>query len=328
MEAPMPRVFISHSTKDREFVERDLLPFLREHGIDAWYAPDDIQTAAHWERTILTGLQGCDWFLLLMSPRSAESEWVRDEVNWAISHREGRIVPVMVEACDPYAFHIRMSRIQHIDFRSDSETARRKLLKVWGIDLHRPTPAPAPSLPVAPPPRPAPVQTAPRPAPPPAPRPPLPPPPSQAPAGAPGGTLDNIKREFAEQVKLRAYDDKYLDRNEEREVLQIALIAGVTVDSARAALAQVCEANGYILESVVIRKVREMLAVYCRNDGRLREKEFQDTLALCQQECRGKKDEQQCKRLVLQTIADGEFPIQTGLFSNWYERQKKQAGLS
>src|SRR4029078_4128275 len=62
-------------------------------------------------------------------------------------------------------------------------------------------------------------------------------------------TLHEVKRQFVEQVKLRAYDDKYIDRGEEREILQIALQQGVTVDSARAALAQVCENHGYVLET-------------------------------------------------------------------------------
>ena len=39
-------------------------------------------------------------------------------------------------------------------------------------------------------------------------------------------SLDELKRQFVEQVKLRAYDDKYIDRNEEREILQLALAAG------------------------------------------------------------------------------------------------------
>ena len=35
-------------------------------------------------------------------------------------------------------------------------------------------------------------------------------------------TLDEVKKRFVEEVKLRAYDDKYIDRTEEREILQIA----------------------------------------------------------------------------------------------------------
>ena len=69
-------------------------------------------------------------------------------------------------------------------------------------------------------------------------------------------TLDDVKKRFVEEVKLRAYDDKYIDKNEEREILQIALSGGITVDSARAALAQVCESNGYVLETVALRAVK------------------------------------------------------------------------
>src|SRR5436305_5207154 len=53
--------------------------------------------------------------------------------------------------------------------------------------------------------------------------------------------LDTVKKRFVEEVKLRAFDDKYIDKNEEREILQIALQQGIGVDGARAALAQVCE---------------------------------------------------------------------------------------
>ena len=50
-------------------------------------------------------------------------------------------------------------------------------------------------------------------------------------------TLDEVKKRFVEEVKLRAYDDKYIDKNEEREILQIAIQQGVGVDSGRSALA-------------------------------------------------------------------------------------------
>ena len=56
-------------------------------------------------------------------------------------------------------------------------------------------------------------------------------------------SLDEVKRQFVEQVKLRAYDDKYIDKNEEREILQIALQQGVTVDSARAPSARSARAT-------------------------------------------------------------------------------------
>ena len=84
-------------------------------------------------------------------------------------------------------------------------------------------------------------------------------------------SLDEVKKRFVEEVKLRAFDDKYVDRTEEREILQIALQQGIGVDSARAALAQVCEANGYILESKVMSELKDLLDTLAGNDGRIDE---------------------------------------------------------
>jgi hypothetical protein len=80
----MSKLFISHSTSDRKFVEDKLAGLLKALGFDVWFAENDIKTAEQWERSILAGLESSDWFVLVMSPRSAKSEWVKDEVNWAI----------------------------------------------------------------------------------------------------------------------------------------------------------------------------------------------------------------------------------------------------
>jgi hypothetical protein len=51
----MPRVFVSHSSEDRTFVENDLLPSFEAAGITAWYSANDVLTAEEWERSILQG---------------------------------------------------------------------------------------------------------------------------------------------------------------------------------------------------------------------------------------------------------------------------------
>jgi hypothetical protein len=140
-------------------------------------------------------------------------------------------------------------------------------------------------------------------------------------------SLDEVKRQFVEQVKLRAYDDKYIDKNEEREILQIALQQGVTVDSARAALAQVCENNGYVLESKVLSQLKDLIDTFANNDGKIDEKEFNDTVTTCKKATQGKKNDIQCKRMVIEIIEENSFKVKTGLFSNWYARVKKEVGM-
>jgi uncharacterized protein YggL (DUF469 family) len=141
-------------------------------------------------------------------------------------------------------------------------------------------------------------------------------------------TLDEVKRQFVEQVKLRAYDDKYIDKNEEREILQIALQQGVTVDSARAALAQVCEANGYVLEAVALKAVKELIEIQAGNDGKVDEKEFNDAVALLKTRTQGKKNDVQVKRMVIEIIEDNNFKVKTGMFSNWFSRVKREVGMA
>jgi hypothetical protein len=141
-------------------------------------------------------------------------------------------------------------------------------------------------------------------------------------------SLDEVKRQFVEQVKLRAYDDKYIDKNEEREILQIALQQGVTVDSARSSLAQVCESNGYVLESRVLSQLKDLIDTFASNDGKIDEKEFHDTVTTCKKATQGKKTDIQCKRMVIEIIEENSYKVKTGMFSNWYARAKKEVGMA
>lgn len=130
----MPCVFISHSSLDREVVEREIISPLRAHGVDTWYSTADIQTASEWERQIHKGLMTCDWFLVALSPRAVDSEWVRREVHWAVMKRNNKIVPVMLETCEPEDLHLGLLPIQYIDFRGGGGPGLERLLAVWGLD--------------------------------------------------------------------------------------------------------------------------------------------------------------------------------------------------
>lgn len=126
----MPRWFISHATRDRAFVEGELLDLLESLDEEVWYAPDDIPPASYWECSLRDGLQECDWFLLVLSPASAESEWVQRETAWALEHRRGRIIPVTIAPCPAGAFHRDLPGIQHIDLSADPKQGRKHLMRL------------------------------------------------------------------------------------------------------------------------------------------------------------------------------------------------------
>src|SRR3954453_6108036 len=106
-------------------------------------------------------------------------------------------------------------------------------------------------------------------------------------------SLDDVKRRFVEEVKLRAYDDKYIDKNEEREILQIAIQQGIGIDSARQALAQCCDHPGYILESSVLKSIKEEIETAAGNDGKVDEKEFELIFGNAKRRMQGKKNDRE-----------------------------------
>ena len=141
-------------------------------------------------------------------------------------------------------------------------------------------------------------------------------------------SLEDVKKRFVEEVKLRAYDDKYIDKNEEREILQIAIQQGISVDSARAALAQVCDAQGYILETKVLSEIKDLVDTFASNDGVVSEKEFNDSVAQLKKRCQGKRNEIQCKKMVIEIIDDNSYKVKEGMFNHWYGKVKKEVGMA
>jgi len=139
---------------------------------------------------------------------------------------------------------------------------------------------------------------------------------------------EEVKKRFLQEIKLRGYDDKYIDVNEEKEILKIALEAGSDLDAARQAMLQICEKHDFIVESAALNRVRELLQTFVGNDGKLDEKEFNDTLALCKRATGGKKTDRECKIMVLKLIEEDGSKIKTGMMSNWYKRVQKEVGLA
>ena len=145
---PMTSVFVSHSSLDHDQVRTQVVDLLASHGLDVWYSRDSIHAAEEWEKRIRHALASCEWFLVALSTASVQSEWVRAEVDWALENRRGKVVPVLIDDCDPQDCHLRLRQIQHIDLRGDNPRGRSALLGVWGLEsppAGSGTPPPGPS---------------------------------------------------------------------------------------------------------------------------------------------------------------------------------------
>jgi uncharacterized protein YjbI with pentapeptide repeats len=71
--------FISYSTKDQDFADR-LYADLQNKGVRCWFAPHDVQGGKKLHEQIDEAIRLHDKLLLILSPYSMESEWVKTEI--------------------------------------------------------------------------------------------------------------------------------------------------------------------------------------------------------------------------------------------------------
>ncbi len=142
-------------------------------------------------------------------------------------------------------------------------------------------------------------------------------------------TIDEVKKRFVNEIKLRAYDDKYIDRNEEKEILQTAIQLGVNIDSARAALAQVCDENDYIMESRLIEQIKNSINAAMSDDGRIDRKEFDMIVNTIKNAAKGRKNDRELQKMVIQVMEEtGSNRVKRGWFSDWYTSLKRDLGIA
>src|SRR5512141_657733 len=76
-------IFISYSRRDQEFVTR-LASDLNAQVAGVWFDQSAIQLGEKWHDEIIEGIHDCKAFILVLSPDSMESRYVREEVNKAL----------------------------------------------------------------------------------------------------------------------------------------------------------------------------------------------------------------------------------------------------
>lgn len=127
-------VFLSHSNRNRAFATK-LAGTLRHHGVPVWYSESNIVGAQQWHDEIGRALKRCDWFVVILSPSSVKSRWVKHELVYALndSRYEAHIVPVLYRACDPSELSWTLQAFQTVDFTGKYPAGCRDLLRVWGL---------------------------------------------------------------------------------------------------------------------------------------------------------------------------------------------------
>ncbi len=127
-------VFLSHSSKDRKFVLR-LARMLKRHKVRYWYSATHIAGAKQWHDEIGRALARCDWFLVVLTPDSVSSPWVKRELLFALNDARyhERIIPLLRKPCKHPRLSWTLAEFQFVDFSGDFDGGCRRLMQVWGM---------------------------------------------------------------------------------------------------------------------------------------------------------------------------------------------------
>lgn len=91
-----PKIFLSHAHEDKEYA-RSLADELRHYGADVWLDEEELALGDSLAARIEAAIRDSDLFLVLVSPSSQRSPWLRHELDFALKteHRT-RVVPVLL----------------------------------------------------------------------------------------------------------------------------------------------------------------------------------------------------------------------------------------
>lgn len=124
-------MFASYSRVDTAIVDA-LARVLEENGYEVWIDRTDIEGGAEWRSQIVSAIETCEAFLLILSHHSIASRNVRREIDVAEA-ADRQIIPVMIEQITlPPELRYQLSSIQMIEMPDLSHQRLSVLIRALG----------------------------------------------------------------------------------------------------------------------------------------------------------------------------------------------------
>lgn len=130
----------------------------------------------------------------------------------------------------------------------------------------------------------------------------------------------DIRDKFVEYIKLQAFDDGFIDRKEEKKILETGIRNGISVDEGLAIMQQVATDKGIVIERLAEERIKEILQRFAENDGFVDKKEFNDAVSLFKTASKGKIPVSEIQKRLKQMMLDNGWKAKEGgLFgSKWF----------
>jgi hypothetical protein len=125
MDFESMKVFISYSGPDEKWADL-LRTALSKYDVEAWDPASQIAPGENWGLKYGKALENADAVVVLLSPDSVKSDFVRHEIQYALSSPQfrDRLIPVVVRPTEEIPWILRKLKVIRATKEPD-ETARR-----------------------------------------------------------------------------------------------------------------------------------------------------------------------------------------------------------
>lgn len=131
MKREKPKVFISYSSRDNEFVDC-LVSDLIFANIPVWIDKWEIKVGDSIISKINEGIKDSDYLAIILSPNSVSSSWVQQELNPALmkelESRSVVVLPLLYQDCE---IPLIIKDKKYADFRQDYQKGLDSLMEVF-----------------------------------------------------------------------------------------------------------------------------------------------------------------------------------------------------
>jgi len=135
---PENKIFISHSSIDKQMVRRIENELTKEKSLKFWIDKNEILVGDDIQKAISQGLKESDYLIIIISENSVKSNWVNFELSQFMGLTENQnIIPIVLDKESKFSEPINnlIQRLKYLDFSEDSnwesniEELKRKLNK-------------------------------------------------------------------------------------------------------------------------------------------------------------------------------------------------------
>ena len=126
--------FISYSRTDTN-QKQNIIKQLRARGINLWVDIENLVPGTPaWEREIERAIRSAAGIIVLLSPESNNSEWVRREISFA-EQNDKVVFPVLIRGDEDDSIPLRLSNHQRVDLRQNYENGLDELAEALSEHL-------------------------------------------------------------------------------------------------------------------------------------------------------------------------------------------------